>query len=104
MRDTKLSFSMMQVTRRAKTRPRLKHTSKPLSISSVHQYSNFDDCRVRKCGPHGTCVDCVNSYSCDCDPGFQETDIDEEKVCENLDGFSLDGTANPVLIDWFRNL
>ena len=28
----------------------------------------------------------------------------KEKVCENLDGFSLDGTANPVLIDWFWNL
>ena len=37
------------------------------------------------CGPHGKCDDCVKSQSCDCDPGFQETDIDGEKVCENID-------------------
>ena len=40
---------------------------------------------MHTCGPHGTCVDGVNSYSCDCDPGFQETDIDVDEVCENLD-------------------
>ena len=26
-------------------------------------------------GPHGTCADGVNSHSCYCDPGFQETKI-----------------------------
>ena len=27
----------------------------------------------------------VNSYNCDCDLGFQEKDIDGEKVCGNID-------------------
>ena len=31
------------------------------------------------------CVDGVNLFSCECDPGFQETDIDGDKVCENID-------------------
>ena len=29
----------------------------------VRQYRNVDDCRVHTCGPHGTCVDGVNSES-----------------------------------------
>ena len=31
-----------------------------------------DDCVVgdHSCGPHGTCVDGVNSYSCSCKPGI----------------------------------
>ena len=41
----------------------------------VRQYRNVDDCRVHRCGPHGTCVDSVNSHSCNCAPGFQETKI-----------------------------
>ena len=28
-----------------------------------------------------TCVGGLNSYSSDCDPGFQETEVDGEKVC-----------------------
>ena len=35
--------------------------------------------------PLGTCVDGVISHSCDCDPGFQEKDIDGDKVCQKLD-------------------
>ena len=38
------------------------------------------DCRVHTCGPHGTCVDGVNSHSCYCDPGFQVTEIDRVKL------------------------
>ena len=34
MLDTKLSFLVMQIVRRAKIRPRLKHTAKPLGIFS----------------------------------------------------------------------
>ena len=30
--------------------------------------------------PHGTCVDGVNSHSCCCDPGFQETEVDRVKL------------------------
>ena len=35
---------------------------------------------VHTCGLHGTCVDGVNSYSCECDPQFQEMDIDGDQM------------------------
>ena len=41
----------------------------------VRQYRNVDDSHAHRCGPHGTCVDAINSDSCYCDPGFQETKI-----------------------------
>ena len=47
---------------------------------SVRQYRNVDACRVHTCGPHGTCVDGVNSDNCYCDPGFQETEVDRVKL------------------------
>ena len=54
----------------------------------VRQHRNVDDCRVHTCGPHGTCVDGVNSDSCYCDPGFQETEADRlyphHKYAQNL--------------------
>ena len=49
-------------------------------LPPVRQYRNVDDCRVHRCGPHGTCVDGVNSHSCCCDPGFQETEVDRVKL------------------------
>ena len=64
----------------------MKHAAKPLGIfPSVHHCRNVDDCRAHTCVPHGTCFDGANSYSCDCDPGFQETEVDGEKVCGNID-------------------
>ena len=69
---------------RVKSRPRLKHTAKPTRTSPVHQCRNFDDCCVHTRGPRGKCVDGVGSYSCDCDPGFRETDIDGDELRENL--------------------
>ena len=50
------------------------------NFTPVHQCRNVDDCRMHTCGPRGTCVDVVSSHSCDCDPGFKETDIDGGKV------------------------
>ena len=44
---------------------------------SVHK---CHDCCVHTCGPHGTCVDGVNSHSCYCDPGFQEIEVDRVKL------------------------
>ena len=35
---------------------------------------------MHTCGPRGTCVDGVNSHSCDCDPGFQWKDIDGDAI------------------------
>ena len=47
------------------------YTAKPTRISPVHHLRYVDDCRMHTCGPRGTCVDGVNSYICDHDPGFQ---------------------------------
>ena len=79
------TVSVPLVMRRGKTSTRLKHTAKPMKISPVHQCRNVDDCRMHTCGPRGTCVDGVSSHSGDYDPGFRETDIDGDTVCENLD-------------------
>ena len=65
----------------SETRPLVKHTAKPMRLSTVHQCGNVDDCRMHTCGQHGG----VNLYSCDCDLGFQKTDIDGYEACENLD-------------------
>ena len=46
----------------------------------VRQCRNVGDCRVHTCGPHGRCVDGVNSHSCYCDSGFQETEVDRVKL------------------------
>jgi len=48
---------------------------------------NIDDCYGHSCGPHGTCVDGIQSYSCDCQPGYSEN-VDAktgEKICGNID-------------------
>jgi hypothetical protein len=47
---------------------------------------NIDDCADHTCGPHGTCVDLLQDYKCDCDRGFEQV-VDEgtkEKVCGNI--------------------
>ena len=31
---------------------------------------DIDDCRNSPCGVNGTCIDAVNSYSCNCTTGF----------------------------------
>ena len=44
-------------------------------------YSYIDDCASSQCQNGGTCVDGINSYTCNCDAGYAgdncETDIDE---------------------------
>ena len=66
--------------------------------SPVHQCRNVDDCRMHTCGPHGTCVDGVSSYSGEYDLGFRETDIDGDKLCECLDdcGACSLGSCKPI--------
>lgn len=55
-------------------------------FSPVHQCRNVDDCPEHNCGPQGTCVDGVNDYTCDCLPGYEETEVGGEKVCGNPPG------------------
>jgi hypothetical protein len=33
-------------------------------------FPDIDECASKPCGPHGECIDDVNSYTCECDPGF----------------------------------
>ena len=70
----------------SETRPRLKHTVQPMRSSSIHQCRHVDDlpyAHMRDCAERG--VGGVDSYSCDKDPGFQQTDIDGDELCETLD-------------------
>ncbi|XP_066290627.1 fibropellin-1-like [Branchiostoma lanceolatum] len=45
--------------------------------------TNIDDCQPDSCGPHGRCVDGVNSYSCECDVGYQGQHCqDQLQLCQ----------------------
>merc|ERR1740138_501657 len=48
---------------------------------------NIDDCHGHSCGAHGTCVDLINDYTCDCQPGFEINTNEKtgEKTCGNVD-------------------
>jgi hypothetical protein len=47
---------------------------------------NIDDCHGHSCGAHGTCVDEIGDYTCDCLAGFELNVKDSgEKVCGNID-------------------
>merc|ERR1719267_445269 len=47
---------------------------------------NIDDCHGHSCGAHGTCVDEIGDYTCDCLEGFELNVKDNgEKVCGNID-------------------
>lgn len=62
---------------------------------------------MNPCGSHGTCVDQVDSYDCDCDPGYTgstcESEIDEcaslpcvHGTCvDEIDSFSCNCTSTP---------
>jgi hypothetical protein len=49
--------------------------------------ANIDDCVGHTCGAHGTCVDHLMNYTCDCESGFAMTWHKEAKqlVCGNID-------------------
>ena len=34
------------------------------------------ECEGQLCSSHGSCMDNVNSYSCNCDPGYTGTDCE----------------------------
>jgi hypothetical protein len=47
---------------------------------------NVDDCDDHTCGPHGTCVDHLMNYTCDCSKGYEQTydNATDELVCGNI--------------------
>jgi hypothetical protein len=49
------------------------------------QCENIDDCKGHSCGPHGSCFDLVNDYTCNCTAGFEIQEEDGEKICGNID-------------------
>jgi CUB/sushi domain-containing protein len=53
--------------------------------SAVATCKNIDDCVGHTCGPHGTCVDGLASFSCQCEPGFEQTMRRGEPFCGNVD-------------------
>lgn len=47
---------------------------------------NINDCEGRTCGAHGTCVDEIGDYTCDCMEGFELNVKDNgDKICGNVD-------------------
>ena len=84
MTDGKLSILVMWVMRRATPRPLLKHTAKPLGIFppsiSAEMFTIAACTHVHRTERASV----VNSHSCDCDPGFQETEVDERRCGEIL--------------------
>ena len=68
------------------TRARLKHTAKPMRISPMSISAEMLTIAVCTHADRAErAFDGVHSPSGDCDPGFRETDIDGDKLCENLD-------------------
>jgi hypothetical protein len=49
--------------------------------------ANIDDCAGHTCGPHGSCVDHLNNYTCDCESGYQQNwdSKTQELLCGNID-------------------
>ena len=39
-------------------------------------FVDVDECQGQSCSLHGTCVDGVNSYTCNCDPGYTGADCE----------------------------
>eukprot|EP00928_Gymnodinium_smaydae_P029885 TRINITY_DN22381_c0_g2_i2.p1 TRINITY_DN22381_c0_g2~~TRINITY_DN22381_c0_g2_i2.p1 ORF type:complete len:1830 (-),score=209.12 TRINITY_DN22381_c0_g2_i2:43-5193(-) len=62
---------------------------------------NIDDCVGHSCGPHGTCKDGVQDYTCICEEGFELNVLDNgEKVCGNVDDCGPDACGeHGVCID-----
>jgi hypothetical protein len=49
--------------------------------------ANIDDCDGHTCGPHGSCVDHLMNYTCDCQPGYSPRKDPNtlELNCGNID-------------------
>jgi len=59
-------------------------------FSAMSTCRNIDDCveldgHVHSCGSNGFCVDGINDYSCQCESGFEEEMVGDEKMCGNID-------------------
>eukprot|EP00928_Gymnodinium_smaydae_P007356 TRINITY_DN12653_c0_g3_i2.p1 TRINITY_DN12653_c0_g3~~TRINITY_DN12653_c0_g3_i2.p1 ORF type:complete len:1803 (-),score=176.54 TRINITY_DN12653_c0_g3_i2:449-5857(-) len=62
---------------------------------------NIDDCVGHSCGPHGTCKDEVQNYTCVCEEGFELNILENgEKICGNVDDCGPDACGeHGVCID-----
>jgi len=45
----------------------------------------IDDCIGHTCGPFGHCVDKMMDYTCECEKGYEEQVVANEKICGNID-------------------
>ena len=58
--------------------------------------NNIDDCAGATCSGHGTCIDAVNAFFCECDAGYQGSLCEMVTACTaSTDGANT--TANTVV-------
>jgi len=53
--------------------------------SAASTCKNVDDCVGHTCGPHGTCVDGLMKFTCNCEEGFEAVEQNGEPYCGNVD-------------------
>jgi len=57
------------------------------AVPGLGKCANIDDCADHTCGPHGSCVDHVMNYTCECQAGYQQRwdNKTNELICGNVD-------------------
>jgi len=64
------------------------------AITPVAVCVNINDCAGRTCGPHGSCVDHLQNYTCACEDGFeQRMKSNGDLFCGNVDDCPSDNTC-----------
>ncbi|MAD25829.1 MAG: hypothetical protein CMO44_16840, partial [Verrucomicrobiales bacterium] len=63
------------------------------------QCVNINECETHTCGPHGQCLDLIADYTCNCESGFEITEVGGEKVCGNKDDCGPHGCGPGVCQD-----
>jgi len=80
------------------THPKTSFTSSCTASGAFHGLHicvNIDDCAGHSCGPHGTCVDGIQKYTCACEEGFETTVLDNgDLFCGNKDDCAPDACGS----------
>merc|ERR1719487_735185 len=55
---------------------------------------NIDDCPEGACGEHGTCIDLVQGYTCECSLGYEIIEEGPDKTCKGVKCGAVEKIAN----------